>query len=68
MSVQGFRRLLVADEGQDLIEYALLAALIGTVSVLIWQTIGSAIGTGYIGWDGQIQSLSPPPPPAAAAS
>jgi Flp pilus assembly pilin Flp len=62
----GLRRLLVDDAGQDLIEYALLAGLIGTVSVLVWQVIGAGIGSGYIGWDGNIQGLSTPPEPSGS--
>ncbi len=65
----GLRRLLVDDTGQDLIEYALLAGLIGTVSVLVWQVIGAGIGSGYIGWDSQVQSLSiTPPEPSGGGS
>ena len=63
------RRLLLDDAGQDLIEYALLAALVGAVSVLAWQAIAASIGAGYTGWDGQIQGLSTTTPdPGAAGS
>ena len=51
-------RLLHEDCGQDLIEYALLAALIGTVGILIWQNIGVGIGNAYLGWDSGVQDLS----------
>ena len=53
-----FARLLREDCGQDLIEYALLSALIGTVGILAWQNIGSGIGNAYLWWDGGIQDLS----------
>ncbi len=46
------------DSGQDVIEYALLSALVGTVGLLIWQNIGTGISNAYSGWDSGIQSLS----------
>jgi Flp pilus assembly pilin Flp len=56
------RRLMnafIRDEaGQDIIEYALLAAFIGTVGILAWQSIGTGIGTAYTNWDGGVQGLS----------
>jgi Flp pilus assembly pilin Flp len=64
----GLRKLLLDDAGQDLIEYALLAALIGTVSVLVWQVIAADMGSGYIGWDTHIQGLSTPPEPSGGGS
>jgi Flp pilus assembly pilin Flp len=64
-----FRRLLLDDAGQDLIEYALLAAFIGTVSILVWNAIAAGIGADYIGWDGAVQGLSTTTPdPAGAGS
>lgn len=51
-------RLLHEDCGQDIIEYALLAAAIGTVGILAWQNIGVGIGNAYLGWDTGVQDLS----------
>lgn len=49
----------VSDEsGQDIIEYALLSALIGVVGILIWQNIGIGIGNAYRGWDTGVQDIS----------
>ena len=53
-----FSRLLIDEDGQDLIEYALLAAFIGTVGVLAWQSIGVGIFEAYGGWDTGVQGLS----------
>ena len=39
--------LLADAEGQDLIEYALLAALIALAAVTAMQTLGSAINTKF---------------------
>jgi pilus assembly protein Flp/PilA len=36
---------LEREEGQDLIEYALLAALISVVTIIILKTLGSQIGS-----------------------
>jgi Flp pilus assembly pilin Flp len=52
------RRLIADDAGQDLIEYALLSALIGVVCVLAWTNIRVAIKAGFEGWDGNVQTLS----------
>jgi Flp pilus assembly pilin Flp len=51
-------RLARDTAGQDLIEYALLSALIGVVCVLVWQNIGVAIGVAFVGLDTNVQTLS----------
>jgi len=41
---------LIADEsGQDLIEYALVAALVGLGAVASMKTLSSSIGTAFTG-------------------
>ena len=40
-------RFVRQDEGQDLIEYALLAAFISLATVLAIQQLGSAVNTVY---------------------
>lgn len=52
------QRFLTDDEGQDLVEYALLAALIAIVSIVTWQQIAASIGTGYAASDTGVQNLS----------
>ena len=52
------RRLGREDCGQDIIEYALLAAFIGVVGIAAWQSIGVGIGNAYSGWDTGVQDLS----------
>lgn len=56
-------RLLRDERGQDLIEYALLTAAIGIVSIASWPGIASAIGTAYRSLDTNVQGLWIPPPP-----
>ena len=51
-------RAIREDSGQDIVEYALLAALIGTVGILTWKNIAGGIGSAYQGWDTGVQDLS----------
>jgi pilus assembly protein Flp/PilA len=39
------RNLVVREEGQDLVEYALLAALLSIVSIVALQTLGPTISS-----------------------
>jgi Flp pilus assembly pilin Flp len=52
------KRFITDEGGQDIIEYALLAAFIGTVGILTWQSIGTGIANKYMAWDGGVQGLS----------
>jgi len=60
-------RLLREECGQDIIEYALLAAFIGTVGILAWQSVGVSVGSKYLGWDTGVQGLYSPPDPGAGS-
>jgi Flp pilus assembly pilin Flp len=63
------RRFVFDDRGQDLIEYALLSALIGVVGILAWTNVGGAINTTYTAWDTDVQGLSATTPdPISAGS
>jgi Flp pilus assembly pilin Flp len=53
-----FLRLIFDDDAQDLIEYALLAGLIGVVGVAAWANVGVAIKNAYVGWDVDVQGVS----------
>ncbi len=64
------RELFRRENGQDLVEYALLAAAVVLASVVVWQLIANAIGFAYGGYDSNIQDLwepPDPPPPAPPA-
>jgi Flp pilus assembly pilin Flp len=52
------RRFVVDDQAQDLIEYALLCALIGIVGIIAWANVSAAIGTTYGAWDANAQAVS----------
>jgi Flp pilus assembly pilin Flp len=57
-----------ADEsGQDLIEYALLTAIIGIVGFLVMSTFSNRMGTAYSGWNTAAQTAWQPCPPQPAA-
>ena len=48
-----------ADEsGADIVEYALLAALIGIASILVWQQLVATVGTVYTSADTNVQIKS----------
>jgi Flp pilus assembly pilin Flp len=47
---RAFKRLLLEDAGQDLIEYALLSGFIGLAGVAAWSGIGAVMHTAYGSW------------------
>ena len=51
----GFGRLVVRDEGQDLLEYGLLAALIAVVAIVSITALGDTVYTVF--WRGIGQAL-----------
>ena len=53
-----FKRLIWEDAGQDIVEYALLGALIGIAAILTWQQIAASVGVVYGEADVAQQSLS----------
>jgi Flp pilus assembly pilin Flp len=58
-------RLVRDERGQDMIEYVLLTAALGFVSLATWPAIETAIRTSYQGLDTSTQNLWEPPPPGA---
>ena len=50
------KRLLVNVEGQDLIEYALLAALIALAAIAAMQSLGGAINSKFDAASSQLAS------------
>jgi len=57
-------RLIVEDEAQDLIEYALLTGAIGFAGVVGFNLIGLAINAVYGSWDAGVNSLWETPDPS----
>jgi pilus assembly protein Flp/PilA len=58
MHVEIVKRLIEDEDGQDLIEYALLAALVGIAAVLAWQQLVIAVGDVYGAADTAVQLQS----------
>jgi Flp pilus assembly pilin Flp len=46
------------ESGQDVVEYALLGALVGIASILIWQQLVTTVGTAYTDTDSNVQIRS----------
>lgn len=60
-------RFMTDDSGQDLIEYALLTAIIGVAGVLIFSTLSTTMSTAYSNWNTAGQNAWQPCPPQPAA-
>jgi Flp pilus assembly pilin Flp len=53
--------LLEDESGQDIVEYALLGAVVGIAAIVIWQQLATTVGEVYgatVAPAGQVQSLS----------
>ena len=51
-SARAFVSGVIADDsGQDLIEYALLTAIVGLSSVLVFSALRTTMGNAYTGWN-----------------
>jgi Flp pilus assembly pilin Flp len=61
-------RLACDDGGSDLIEYALLTALVGILGILSFTNLSGPMSNNYTGWDSSVRSLWIPPAPAASGS
>ncbi len=56
-------RLVTSDEGQDLVEYALLTGVV-SVAALLGIPTASALGNLYESWVDNVYELWDPPPPS----
>ena len=56
-------RLVSEDQGQDLVEYALLTGAIGFGAVVAFSTFGGAIHAVYTSWTGGVNGLWETPDP-----
>lgn len=64
-------RMASDDDGQDLLEYALLAAFIGTAGWAVLMTLPTVMGTTYASWLDSTTGVPgqwDPPEPASAGS
>jgi len=53
-----FALLLNDDGGQDLIEYALLAAIVGLASIVTWRLLVTTVGDVYSASNSDVQKVS----------
>jgi Flp pilus assembly pilin Flp len=60
-------RFLADDRGQDLIEYALLTAVVSAVGFLMYSAIAQGMSAAYTNWETGAQNAWEPCPPAPAA-
>jgi Flp pilus assembly pilin Flp len=60
-------RLVAEEDGQDLIEYALLTATIGFAAALAFDLIGTAIQNTYGVWETGVNSLWESPSPGGGS-
>ncbi len=54
---------LTDESGQDVVEYALLGALVGVASIATWKALATTVGGVYLQVDSGTQSLTAPPNP-----
>lgn len=59
-------RLFRSEDGQDLVEYALLTAGVGFAGLAAWPLVVSSLGTVYATLDQQTQDLWEPPNPGGS--
>jgi Flp pilus assembly pilin Flp len=52
-----FLQLLWSDDGQDIVEYALLVAFVGIACLAAFQAFENAIQAGYVWFDAEEQNL-----------
>ena len=61
-------RLFEDEEGQDLVEYALLTTVVGFASIAVFDVIRDAIATVYLSWTTETNNIWVPPDPAGGGS
>ncbi len=52
------RQGIADDSGQDVVEYALLGAIIGIASVLTWKLVATTVHDVYVAADTDVQGVS----------
>ena len=62
------RELLYRDDGQDLVEYALLTAAVALASAATLNILRTTLGTSYLAWSAATDALWTMPPPGGGGS
>lgn len=63
-----FRSVLGDIRGQDLLEYAMLTALVALLSVAAWGLVEARLGEAYVNYDTGTQGLWRPPDPGGSSA
>jgi len=58
-----FRRFIVEEDAQELMEYLYLCAFVALIGVLVWSNIVTYLGTDYAGFNSRTQDLWTEPDP-----
>jgi len=66
MLIRCVLRFVRDENGQDLVEYALLTAIVGLASILIFPSIATKMGAAYFSWVDGAESKFMPCPPGVA--
>jgi Flp pilus assembly pilin Flp len=66
MLIRSVLRFVREENGQDLIEYALLTAIVGLASILIFPSIATKMGAAYASWVDGAESKFMPCDPGAS--
>ena len=64
--MRAFVRFVIDDAGQDLVEYGLLAGIIGVIGTLLFPVIAGRMQVAYNSWQLAVQDKWEPCPPAPA--
>ena len=59
-----FRRLLVEEAGQDIVEYGLLTLIVLAVGFLVFVSLRTKMGISYVSWGTAIMNYWEPSPPS----
>jgi Flp pilus assembly pilin Flp len=62
------RRLFVEENGQDVVEYALLTAFIGFAGATAWDAMRTSLGTAYTNFSASVWNLWDPADPVGGGS
>jgi Flp pilus assembly pilin Flp len=57
------RRFCTEERGQDLIEYAILTAIVTVASLVVFLSIRTRMAAVYLSWGTSIHANWQPPPP-----
>lgn len=60
-------RFVFDDTGQDLLEYALLTAIISVTGLLLFSAVADGMSAAYTSWESAAQEAWEPCPPAPAS-